>query len=265
MSCSTVDFQGSGSQRTGSWSTSCVSKTTCSPSIGTSSRTRRRESLRRAGGPCSGTNFPPDGTKAIAGGPTKDRGMSTQVVLITGGLTGIGRAAAIAFAKKGAKVVVAGRRDEAGKALVKELRSAQLQMSWFWHTVGMSGFRQFIRRCRREPPIEAAKFWRAPRAFWSAALGGVPASICWSGVRPASTEREVGAEIFCVPRDQLLASLKSPVILDTASPTGGLDIFLEEWAISIPQQKCSGRMSPCQRRPLAGRTRFAGNEPYQLW
>jgi NAD(P)-dependent dehydrogenase (short-subunit alcohol dehydrogenase family) len=49
--------------------------------------------------------------------------MSTQVVLITGGLTGIGRAAAVAFAKKGAKVVVAGRRDEAGKALVEELRS----------------------------------------------------------------------------------------------------------------------------------------------
>jgi NAD(P)-dependent dehydrogenase (short-subunit alcohol dehydrogenase family) len=49
--------------------------------------------------------------------------MSTQVVLITGGLTGIGRAAAVAFAKKGAKVVVAGRRVEAGNILVKELRS----------------------------------------------------------------------------------------------------------------------------------------------
>jgi NAD(P)-dependent dehydrogenase (short-subunit alcohol dehydrogenase family) len=49
--------------------------------------------------------------------------MSTQVVLITGGLTGIGRAAALAFAKTGAKVVVAGRRDEVGNALVKELRS----------------------------------------------------------------------------------------------------------------------------------------------
>jgi len=49
--------------------------------------------------------------------------MDKPVVLVTGALTGIGRAAAVAFARKGAKVVVAGRRDEAGKALVKELRS----------------------------------------------------------------------------------------------------------------------------------------------
>ena len=49
--------------------------------------------------------------------------MSNPVVLITGALTGIGRAAAIAFAKKGANVAVAGRRDEVGKELVKELRS----------------------------------------------------------------------------------------------------------------------------------------------
>src|SRR6202795_5258246 len=49
--------------------------------------------------------------------------MSNPVVLITGALTGIGRAAAVAFAKKGANVVVVGRRDEAGKALVEELRA----------------------------------------------------------------------------------------------------------------------------------------------
>ncbi len=49
--------------------------------------------------------------------------MKHPVILITGGLTGIGRAAALAFAKQGAKVVVAGRRDEAGKALAEELRA----------------------------------------------------------------------------------------------------------------------------------------------
>ena len=45
--------------------------------------------------------------------------MSSPVVLITGALTGIGRATAVAFAKDGAKVVVAGRREEVGKALVR--------------------------------------------------------------------------------------------------------------------------------------------------
>src|SRR3981189_1677665 len=49
--------------------------------------------------------------------------MDKPVILITGGLTGIGRASPVAFAKRGAKVVVAGRHDEAGKTLAEELRS----------------------------------------------------------------------------------------------------------------------------------------------
>src|ERR1700730_13075856 len=40
----------------------------------------------------------------------KDWTMSNPVVLITGALTGIGRATAFAFAKEGAKLVVTGRR-----------------------------------------------------------------------------------------------------------------------------------------------------------
>jgi NAD(P)-dependent dehydrogenase (short-subunit alcohol dehydrogenase family) len=48
--------------------------------------------------------------------------MSDQVVLITGALTGIGRAAAIIFAQEGAHIVVSGRRDKEGQALVAELQ-----------------------------------------------------------------------------------------------------------------------------------------------
>jgi NAD(P)-dependent dehydrogenase (short-subunit alcohol dehydrogenase family) len=48
--------------------------------------------------------------------------MKTPVVLITGALTGIGRATALAFANEGARVVISGRRDEEGKKLVDELR-----------------------------------------------------------------------------------------------------------------------------------------------
>src|SRR4030081_1010278 len=50
--------------------------------------------------------------------------MTATVVLITGALTGIGRATALAFAHEGARVVVSGRRDEAGQALAAELRAA---------------------------------------------------------------------------------------------------------------------------------------------
>lgn len=48
--------------------------------------------------------------------------MSSPVVLITGALTGIGRATALAFAHEGARLIVSGRRDDAGVALEKELR-----------------------------------------------------------------------------------------------------------------------------------------------
>jgi NAD(P)-dependent dehydrogenase (short-subunit alcohol dehydrogenase family) len=49
--------------------------------------------------------------------------MSNPVVLITGALTGIGRATALAFARERARIVVSGRREEAGQALAAELRA----------------------------------------------------------------------------------------------------------------------------------------------
>ncbi len=57
--------------------------------------------------------------------------MNTSVVLITGALTGIGRATAIAFAHEGARIVISGRRDEAGQELVDELRFLEAEAEYW--------------------------------------------------------------------------------------------------------------------------------------
>ena len=53
---------------------------------------------------------------------TTSRGKIAPVVLITGALTGIGRAAAEIFAREGAHVVVSGRKDKEGQELAAELQ-----------------------------------------------------------------------------------------------------------------------------------------------
>jgi NAD(P)-dependent dehydrogenase (short-subunit alcohol dehydrogenase family) len=73
--------------------------------------------------------------------------MSNPVVLITGALTGIGRATALAFAREGARLVVSGRHDDAGNALAAELRDlgAQAEFAPWW---------------TRQSPASAAWTWR---------------------------------------------------------------------------------------------------------
>jgi NAD(P)-dependent dehydrogenase (short-subunit alcohol dehydrogenase family) len=57
--------------------------------------------------------------------------MNTPVVLITGALTGIGRATAIAFAREGARIVISGRRDEVGQKLITELREIGVEAEYW--------------------------------------------------------------------------------------------------------------------------------------
>jgi len=56
--------------------------------------------------------------------------MSAPVILITGALTGIGRATALAFAREGATVVASGRREPEGRALEAELRGLGTQAAF---------------------------------------------------------------------------------------------------------------------------------------
>ena len=97
--------------------------------------------------------------------------MSTHVVLITGALTGIGRAAALAFAREGNCVVVAGRREEAGEGLATELRALGAEA-------------EFIRAdVRHEDDVRSlvdrtlARFGRLDAAVNSAGTEGQPGPV----------------------------------------------------------------------------------------
>jgi NAD(P)-dependent dehydrogenase (short-subunit alcohol dehydrogenase family) len=60
---------------------------------------------------------------------SKDQ-INSPAVLITGALTGIGRAAALAFAREGARIVASGRHDDKGKALASELQALGVEATF---------------------------------------------------------------------------------------------------------------------------------------
>ncbi|GAB2712438.1 SDR family NAD(P)-dependent oxidoreductase [Kitasatospora kifunensis] len=59
-----------------------------------------------------------------AGGGALPTGLTGRVVVVTGGSTGIGRAAGAAFARAGMRVVLASRRIEAGEQAAAEIKEA---------------------------------------------------------------------------------------------------------------------------------------------
>jgi NAD(P)-dependent dehydrogenase (short-subunit alcohol dehydrogenase family) len=97
--------------------------------------------------------------------------MSTPVVLITGALTGIGRATALAFANEGARLVVSGRREAEGKALETELRGLGAEAEFVFADV------------RRENDISdlvdraVARFGRLDIAINNAGMEGTPGPL----------------------------------------------------------------------------------------
>ncbi|HEX9510417.1 MAG TPA: glucose 1-dehydrogenase [Puia sp.] len=62
-------------------------------------------------------------------------GLSGAVVLITGALTGIGRATALAFAKEGSRIVVSGRRQQEGFNFAAELRDLGAEAEFIYADV----------------------------------------------------------------------------------------------------------------------------------
>ncbi len=97
--------------------------------------------------------------------------MKGQVVLITGALTGIGRATALAFAREGANVVVSGRRDEEGRKLEAELRALGVEAEYVRSDVRHEGdVRGLIDRA-------VARFGRLDMAVNNAGTEGKPGPV----------------------------------------------------------------------------------------
>jgi NAD(P)-dependent dehydrogenase (short-subunit alcohol dehydrogenase family) len=99
------------------------------------------------------------------------RELSNSVVLITGALTGIGRATALAFADEGSTVVIAGRREEAGKQLEAELRAKGVAAAFIKTDV------RFEKEVASLVDQTVAQFGRIDVAVNNAGVEGTPGPI----------------------------------------------------------------------------------------
>src|SRR5215469_11371703 len=86
----------------------------------------RRGAMGIVGGALAGSLFTAIAEKAHPQSRVSvphQRRFEEKVVLITGATSGIGRAAAIAFAAEGGKVAFCGRREHLGKEVEREIRA----------------------------------------------------------------------------------------------------------------------------------------------
>src|SRR6266566_3556014 len=97
--------------------------------------------------------------------------MKTPVVLITGALTGIGRATALAFAHDGGRIVISGRRDAEGQQLVAELRQGGVEAEFLRADVRHEG------DVRRLVEQTVARFGRLDVAVNTAGTEGQPGPV----------------------------------------------------------------------------------------
>src|SRR5579862_5525297 len=142
---------------------------------------------------------------------------SSQVVLVTGALAGIGRATALAFARRGAQVVVSGRRPDAGAKLSSEIQALGAQCEFISADV------------RREDDVRQlidgtiARFGRLDVAVNNAGVEGTPGPI--TEITPESYaavfDTNVLGVLLCLKHElRVMTAQKSGSIINLSSTFG---------------------------------------------
>jgi NAD(P)-dependent dehydrogenase (short-subunit alcohol dehydrogenase family) len=145
-------------------------------------------------------------------------GLEGKVALVTGGTSGIGRDTAVCFAKSGAKVVVAGRREQEGRETVELVRAAGSEGLFVKADVSKSSEVQALIHKTVE------KFGRLDAAFNNAGIEGV-----WVPITRQSEEdwdRTIATNLkgvwLCLKYEiqQMLKQRDGGAIVNMASITG---------------------------------------------
>lgn len=140
-----------------------------------------------------------------------------QVVLITGATAGIGRAAALAFARQGAHLVVSGRNAAAGATLVSELQALDAQAAFMAADVSQEDqVERLIAFC-------VARFGRLDVAVNSAGLEGMRGSIMEQTPQTYAAAFDANAlgTFLCLKHEmRVMSRQKSGAIVNLSSTMG---------------------------------------------
>ncbi|GGH60228.1 short chain dehydrogenase [Comamonas phosphati] len=143
--------------------------------------------------------------------------MKQSVVLITGATAGIGRAAAMAFGREGARLVCSGRNAEAGAALVAELQALGAEAAFVRAEVSDEV------QVRELVDFAVSRFGRLDIAVNSAGTEGRPGGITEQTLQAyaATFDANVLGTLLCMKHElRVMKAQKQGVVVNLSSTMG---------------------------------------------